>query len=124
MKILFSDEKMFDINGIRNFQNDQIWTVNRSAADTKGGLRQKRRFPQKVMVLLGVCSKGVSSLVIFEDGTMDHDRYIKEMTCLEPIGLSSKTMQSRTFIQNHRNGVLSTFLIPSIRTIGLQTVLI
>jgi hypothetical protein len=31
------------------------------------------------MVWLGVCSKGVSPLVVFEDGTVDHDRYIKEV---------------------------------------------
>jgi hypothetical protein len=31
------------------------------------------------MVWLGVCSKGVSPLVIFENGTADHDRYIKEV---------------------------------------------
>ena len=78
MKILFSDD-MFDIDGICNSQNDRIWAINRSAADAKGGIRQKRKFLQKVMVWLGVCSKGVSSLVIFKDGRMDHDRYIKEM---------------------------------------------
>ena len=53
--------------------------VNRSAADTKGGVRQNRKFLQKIMVWLGVCSKGISFLMISEDGTMDHDRYIKEM---------------------------------------------
>jgi transposase len=79
MKILFSDEKMFDIDGVYNSQNDRIWAVNRSEADTKGGTRQKRKFPQKVMVWLGVCSKGVSPLVIFENGTVDHERYIKEV---------------------------------------------
>ncbi len=79
MKILFSDEKMFDIDGVYNSQNDRIWAVNRSEADIKGGIRQKRKFPQKVMVWLGVCSKGVSPLVIFENGTVDHDRYIKEV---------------------------------------------
>ena len=31
------------------------------------------------MVWLGVCSKRVSPLVIFESDTLDHDRYIKEM---------------------------------------------
>ncbi|CAF4821128.1 unnamed protein product, partial [Rotaria sp. Silwood2] len=41
MKILFSDEKMFDIDGVYNSQNDRIWAVNRSEADTKGGIRQK-----------------------------------------------------------------------------------
>ena len=28
MKILFFDEKMFDIDGVYNLQNDRIWTVN------------------------------------------------------------------------------------------------
>ena len=31
------------------------------------------------MVWLGVCSEGVSPLVIFEKGTVDHARYIKEV---------------------------------------------
>ena len=78
MKFLFSDEKMFDIDGIYNSQNDRVWAVNRSEADIRDGIRQKRKFPQKVMVWLGVCSKGVSPLVIFEKGTVDHDRYIKK----------------------------------------------
>ncbi|CAF4596493.1 unnamed protein product, partial [Rotaria socialis] len=79
MKILFSDEKMFDIDGVYNSQNDRIWAVNRSEADIKGGTRQKRKFPQKVMIWLRVCSKGVSPLIFFEKGTVDHDRYIKEV---------------------------------------------
>ncbi len=45
----------------------------------KGGIHQKKAFPQKVMVWLGVCSKGISSLVIFDQGTVDHARYIKEV---------------------------------------------
>ena len=79
MNILFSDEKVFDIDGVYNSQNDRIWAVNRATADTIGGIRRKRKFLQKVMVWLGVCSKGVSPLVIFENGTLDHDRYIKEV---------------------------------------------
>ena len=31
------------------------------------------------MVWLGVCSKGVSPLVIFEKGTVDYSRYIREV---------------------------------------------
>ena len=79
MKILFSDEKMFDIDGVYNSQNERIWAVDRAEANTRGGIRQRRKFPQKVMVWLAVCSKGVSPLVIFEKGTVDHDRYIKEV---------------------------------------------
>ena len=36
MKILFSDEKLFNIDGIYDFQND---TVDRSEVDVKGGIR-------------------------------------------------------------------------------------
>lgn len=53
-KILFLDEKTFDIDAVYNFQNDRIWAANRSEADIKGGIRQKRKFPQKIMVWLGV----------------------------------------------------------------------
>ena len=44
MKILFSDEKMFDIDGVYNLQNDRIWAVNRNKADKAGGRKQKRKF--------------------------------------------------------------------------------
>ena len=45
MNILFSDEKMFDINGVYNLHNDRIWAVNRAAIDAKGGIRRKHKFP-------------------------------------------------------------------------------
>ncbi|CAF3331590.1 unnamed protein product [Rotaria socialis] len=60
LKILFSDEKMFDIDGIYNAQNDQVWAVDRGEADRNGGKKQKRKFPQKVMAWLDACSKGVT----------------------------------------------------------------
>ena len=44
MKILFSDEKLFDIDEIYNSQNDRIWSVNRAEADIKSGIRQIRKF--------------------------------------------------------------------------------
>ena len=79
MKILFSDEKMFDIDGVYNFQNDRIWAVNRQEADKADGRKQKRKFSEKVMVWLGVCSKGVSPLVILGTESMNHERYIKDV---------------------------------------------
>ncbi|CAF1150751.1 unnamed protein product [Didymodactylos carnosus] len=79
MKILFSDEKIFDTNGVYNSQNDRIWAVDRAEADKNGGIKQQQGFPQKVMVWLGVCSKGVTPLVILDTGTVDHVRYIKEV---------------------------------------------
>ncbi|CAF4593997.1 unnamed protein product, partial [Didymodactylos carnosus] len=79
LKFLFSDEKYFDLNGMYNSQNDRIWAVNRAQANKKGGIKQKQSHPQKVMVWLGACSKGVTPLVIFANGTVDHERYIKEV---------------------------------------------
>ena len=79
MKILFSDEKMFDIDGVYNSQNERIWAANRMEADAKGGIKRRRKYPQKVMVWVAVCSQGVSPLIIFEDGTLDHVRYINEV---------------------------------------------
>ena len=50
MKILFSDEKLFDIDGVYNSQNDRVWAVSRGEADKQGGIKQARKFPEKVMV--------------------------------------------------------------------------
>lgn len=79
MCILFSDEKMFDIDGIYIVQNDLIWAVDRAEVDGKDDRMRKRKFSQQVMVWLGVGSKGVSPLVIFEKGSVDHSRYIAEV---------------------------------------------
>jgi hypothetical protein len=78
MRIFFSDEKMFDLDSIYNCQNERIWAVSRHA-DEKGGIKMKQKFPQKVMAWLGVCSKGVTPLVIIEQGTVDHVEYIQKV---------------------------------------------
>ena len=79
MKILFSDEKMFDIDGVYSSQNERIWAANGMKADVKGGIKRRRKHPGKVMVWLAVCSQGLSPLIIFEDGALDHVRYINEV---------------------------------------------
>ena len=68
LKILFSDEKIFDIDGVCNAHNNRMWPVDR---DEKVGRKQKRTFSQKIMIWLGVCSKGVTPLVILGKGTTD-----------------------------------------------------
>ena len=68
-----------DIDGVCNAQNNRMWTVDYDEADEKGGRKQKRKFSQKVMIWLGVCSKGVGPLVILDKSTIDHDRYIREV---------------------------------------------
>ena len=79
MKILSSDKKYFGIDGVSNSQNDRVWAVSRADADEKGGVKQKRKHPQKVMVWLGTCSKGITPLVILNKGTVDHAVYIEKV---------------------------------------------
>ena len=33
MRILFLDERMFDIDGVYNFQNDRVWAMDRAEAN-------------------------------------------------------------------------------------------
>ena len=74
-----ADEKIFDLDGMYNSQNRRIWASNRDEADEKGGIKEKQKFLQKVMVWLGVCSKGVTPLVIFHRETVDHVVYIQRV---------------------------------------------
>ena len=75
--IVFSDEKMFGIDVVYKPRKQGILEINRAEADAKSGILQKRKFPQKMRVRLGVRSKGVSPLVIFGSGKVNHDRYIQ-----------------------------------------------
>ena len=50
LRFLFPDEKMFDIDGVYNSQNERIWAPNRADADAKDGIKQIQKFPKKVMV--------------------------------------------------------------------------
>ena len=70
---------MFNIDGVYNSQNERIWAPSRADADAKGGIKQIQKFPKKVMVWLGASSKRVCPLLIFDEGTVDHERYIQEV---------------------------------------------
>ena len=72
MKILFSDEKFFDIDGVYDSQNDRMWAGDRTDANKEGGIKQRRKFPWKVMVWFDARSKGIAPLVILDEGTVDH----------------------------------------------------
>jgi hypothetical protein len=40
MRILLSDEKLFDIDGVYNSQNDRVWAPSRTEANKLGGIRK------------------------------------------------------------------------------------
>ena len=56
-----------------------MWVVDRADINIKDGIKERRKFSQKVMVWLGTCSKDVTSLVILDEGTVDHTVYIKKV---------------------------------------------
>ena len=76
-KILFSGEKLFDIDGgIYNGQNERVWAVDRADTGKKGDIKQKRKFPEKAMVWP---SRLFQALVILNEGTVDHVRFIEKV---------------------------------------------
>lgn len=78
-KILFSDEKRFDLNGMYNRQNERVYAATRDQADEKGGIHRQTKFAAGVMVWLGACDQGVTRPVIVENGTIDAARYISDI---------------------------------------------
>ena len=76
-RTLFSDEKFFDIDGVCNSHNNRAWVVDRADAYKKGGIKHKLKFPQRVMVWLGTCSKGVTPLMTLDEGIVNHTVYIE-----------------------------------------------
>ena len=58
MTILFSDEKMFDLDGIYSSENDRIWAVNREEANRRGGKKTATKVSTK--------SYGIVSLMLGE----------------------------------------------------------
>ena len=47
MRIVFSDEKMFDLDSMYNSENDRVWAVNREEVNRRGGKNSKERFQKK-----------------------------------------------------------------------------
>ena len=118
MRILFSDEKTFDLDGIYNSENDRIWAVNREEANRRGGKKQQGKFVQEVMVWLAVCSEGVASLVLLEKTLsiiIVASRkyclllYDTETVNLETTGPSNKTTEHHILTKKSKTGVLNIY---------------
>ena len=75
MRFVFSDEKIFTVDGVFNRQNERVSAVSRVEADRNGGIPRANKFPEKIMAFLVVCSNGVSS-VMFDNETVNHENYI------------------------------------------------
>ena len=77
MRFVFSDEKLFTVDGVYNRQNERIWAVSRAEADKRGGRRQFDKFPGKLMVFLAICSSVISRVIFFDNKSVSHENYIE-----------------------------------------------
>lgn len=76
MKWMFSDEKIFTINGGLNKQNDRVYALSREEANLNGGLHQILKFPMSVMIWCGLTENGATRGYAIEKGqTVDTDYY-------------------------------------------------
>ena len=62
IRILFSDEKMFDLDGIYNSQYDRIWAVNREEANWRSEKKTATKVSTKIGGMVrGRCAQGGKS---------------------------------------------------------------
>ena len=97
---VFCDEKLFDLDGVYNHQNDRVWATTRVDADNLGAVFKKQKFPKKVMVWLAVGANMHSRPIFFIDESVDHDLYIKK-ALPEALRFGNATFGSNwTFVQD------------------------
>ena len=80
MKIFFSENKYFDIDGVYNAQNDRLCPQSIVLTMMKSVTLSRDESTQpQVTVWLGACSKGIIPLVIFNEGTVGYAVYIENV---------------------------------------------
>ena len=68
---------MFTSNGYFNPQNDMIWAASRDDANEQGGLIEELKFPEKVMLGMGVTWNGLTKPYFLNKGTrLNTEKYI------------------------------------------------
>jgi inhibitor of nuclear factor kappa-B kinase subunit alpha len=82
-KIIFSDEKMFNVEMSWNAQNNRIYATQRSDIPISAQIRQRTSHPASVMVWAGVSMNGKTDLVFVDKGIkIKSQNYIDDI--LEP----------------------------------------
>ena len=67
-KMMWVDEKIFTRNGYFNPQNDIIWAKDRESANQHGGLLEKEKYPESVMIAMGITWNGLTKPYFFDKG--------------------------------------------------------
>jgi hypothetical protein len=74
--IMFSDEKLFTIDGGLHRQNCRVYAISREQADSNGGFHQLSKYPMSVMVWGGLTTKGSTApFFVPKDRTVNQEFY-------------------------------------------------
>lgn len=65
---MFSDEKLFLIDGGHNRQNDRVYALSREQANKIGGLKGLMKFPLSIMVWVGLTRNGATKPFFVKKG--------------------------------------------------------
>lgn len=77
-KMMWVDEKIFTRNGYFNPQNDIVWAKDRESANQRGGLLEQAKYPETVMVAMGITWNGLTQVYFFEKGIrLSTNKYIE-----------------------------------------------
>ena len=118
MRILFSDENMFDLDGIYNSQNDHIWTDNREEVNWRGEKNSKESFHKKLWYSQPYaqralcplfCLKKALSIIVVTSRKYCLLLYDTETVNLETTGPSNKTTKHHILTKRRKNGVPNIF---------------
>ena len=74
--VLWTDEKLFTIQGIHNSQNDRIWTKNKESVPVERRTSFRRQKPASVMVWAGVTSSGLKTPLIFVENGVKVNQHV------------------------------------------------
>lgn len=79
-KILFSDEKFFNIEQAHNIQNDRVLVPSSSVANRRGRSISRTQKPAGLMVWAGVSTTGKTPLVFVQKGVkINADNYLQDI---------------------------------------------
>jgi hypothetical protein len=76
-KMMWTDEKIYTLNGYYNPQNDVIWADDRESANDEGGFHEEKKYPEAVMVAMGITWNGLTKPYFFKKGfRLNTKRYV------------------------------------------------
>ena len=78
IRIVFSDEKIFDLDGIYNSQNDRIWAVNREKVNRRRGKSSKESLQKRCGYGYPYAQRVLRPLFRLKKA-LEHHRYVKEV---------------------------------------------